>query len=52
MIKSTLIKLNKPENFDNLYIEKYLSKFYNTIIRWAIIEIDETSLTIRVSYLK
>ena len=32
MIKSKIIRLPKPENFDNDYIEKELGKLYKNIV--------------------
>ena len=49
MIKSETIKIKKIDNFDNLYIENELNKIYKSIIRWAVIDIDN-DITINVSY--
>lgn len=49
MIKSDIIKLKKTDNFDNLYVEKELSKMYKSVIRWAIVEINQ-DLIISVSF--
>lgn len=49
MIKSDIIKLKKTDNFDNLYVEKELSKMYKSVIRWAIVDIQE-DITISVSF--
>ena len=40
MIKSEIVKIKKIKDFDNLYIENELSKLYKSVIRWAIISID------------
>ena len=50
MIKSDILKIKKIENFDNIYIEQELSSKYNSIIRWAIVEITDNELIISVSY--
>lgn len=50
MIQSTKIKINKIENFDNLYIENELKKLGFELIRWAVIAVDDESLTVSVSY--
>ena len=50
MIKSDIIKIKKIEDFDNIYIEQELSHKYNSVIRWAIVEIQENNLIISVSY--
>lgn len=49
MIKSDIIKIEKIKNFDNTYIENELSKIYDSVIRWAIVDIDNF-LHISVSY--
>lgn len=49
MIKSDIIKLNKIDGFDNLYVEKELAKRYKSVIRWAIVDVDK-DLTVSVSY--
>ena len=49
MINSETIKIKKIENFDNLYIEKELSKLYKSVIRWAIVDIDE-EISVSVSF--
>lgn len=49
MIKSDTIKIKKIDNFDNEYIEKELSKYFGSVIRWAITEIDD-GITVNVSY--
>ena len=51
MIKSEIIKLKKIENFDDTYIEDELSKLYKSVIRWAIVDIDD-GLTVSVSYIQ
>ncbi len=50
MIKSDILKIKKIENFDNIYIEQELSSKYNSVIRWAIVEITDNELIISVSY--
>lgn len=50
MIKSDIIKIKKIEDFDNIYIEQELSHKYNSVIRWAIVEITDNELIISVSY--
>ncbi len=50
MIKSKNIKIQKIENFDNLYIEQELKNLGLDIVRWAVIALDEEFLTVSVSY--
>lgn len=50
MIKSDILKIKKIENFDNIYIEQELSSKYNSVIRWAIVEITDNELIISVSF--
>ena len=50
MIKSETIKINKPENFDNSYIENELLKLYKSVVRWAIVSVDDF-LYVNVSYI-
>lgn len=49
MIKSDIVKIKKVAGFDNLYIENELSKIYKSVVRWAIIDIDD-DLTVSVSF--
>lgn len=51
MIKSEIVKINKIENFDNLYISRAIRAMGFDYVRWAIIDIDESFLTITVSYI-
>ncbi len=50
MIRSDILKINKIENFDNIYIEEEISKHFSSIIRWAIISIDNEHIEISISY--
>ncbi len=50
MIKSDVIKIKKIENFDNDYVEQELSKLFSSVIRWAIVDVQENDLVISVSY--
>ncbi len=50
MITTQTVKLKKPNEFDNLRIEKQLSDMGFNVIRWAIIDITETELTLSVSH--
>ena len=50
MIKSTLVSINKTDNFDNLYIESELIKRYKDIVRWAIVDINDKNISVCVSY--
>lgn len=51
MITTQTIKLKKPNaKLDNLWIENQLSKLGFEVIRWAIIEISETEITLTVSH--
>lgn len=51
MIKSDILKIKKIENFDNIYIEQELLHKYNSVIRWAIVEITADDIIISVSYI-
>lgn len=51
MITTQTVKLlKKPNEFDNLRIEKQLSDMGFNVIRWAIIDITETELILSVSH--
>ncbi len=50
MITTKTIKLKKPNEFDNLWIEKQLSDTGFNVIRWAIIDVSETELILSVSH--
>lgn len=50
MITTQTIKLKKPNDFDNLRIEKQLSNMGFNVIRWAIIDITDTELILSVSH--
>ena len=50
MITTQTVKLKKPNDFDNLWIEKQLSDMGFNVIRWAGIDITETELTLSVSH--
>lgn len=50
MIKSDVIKIKKIENFDNIYIEQELSNMFNSVIRWAIVDIQGNDIVMSVSY--
>lgn len=49
MIKSDIVKIPRIENFDNDYVEQELSKLFSSVIRWAIVDIQENDLVISVS---
>ena len=49
MIKTETVKIKYINGFDNSYIEKELSKFYKSVIRWAITDIDY-DISVMVSY--
>lgn len=51
MIKSEIVKINKIENFDNIYIEKELSELGKEPLRWAVIGVKNDYLVISVSYI-
>lgn len=51
MIKSEIVKINKIVNFDNIYIEKELSKLGKEPLRWAVTGMEHDSLIISVSYI-
>lgn len=50
MIKSGTIKINKTDNFDDVYIEKQLASQFLNIIRWAVIDVSDSEITVSVSY--
>ena len=50
MITTQTVKLKKPNEFDNLRIEKQLSDMGFNVIRWAIIDITDTELILSVSH--
>lgn len=50
MIKSDIVKIPRIENFDNDYVEQELSKLFSSVIRWAIIDVQENELIISVSF--
>ena len=47
MITTQTIKIKKPSNFEDLWIENQLADY--NVIRWAIIDVTETELTLSVS---
>lgn len=49
MITTQTVKLKKPNDFDNLWIEKELSKLGYDIIRWAIINITDKEIITTIS---
>ncbi len=51
MVKSEIVKINKIENFDNIYIEKELSELGKEPLRWAVIGVKNDYLVISVSYI-
>ena len=52
MITTKTIKLNRPDKFDNLWIENKLSELGFDAIRWAIVDINIKEITLSVSYNK
>ena len=50
MIKSAVVKISRIENFDNDYVEQELAKLFSSVIRWAIVAVDEDDLSVSVSY--
>lgn len=50
MITTQTIRLKKPKEFDNQWIENQLADY--NVIRWAIIDVTETELVLSVSTLK
>lgn len=49
MITSEILKIKKIKDFDNTYIESQLKD--KSVIRWAIVDIDDEFITLNVSYL-
>ena len=52
MITTKTIKLNRPDKFDNLWIENKLSELGFDVIRWAIVDINIKEITLSISYNK
>ncbi len=50
MVLSKNISIPTVLNLTTDYIESYLNKKYNDVIRWAIVEADSKNLKICVSY--
>lgn len=50
MIKSEIIKINKIDNFDNVYIENSLKSKKIDPVRWAIVDVNEDFILVSVSY--
>ncbi|MBO7672133.1 hypothetical protein J6S88_01865 [bacterium] len=50
MIRTTTIKIKKTEIIDNDYIENSLKNSGYTAIRWAITDINNSEITLTVSY--
>ncbi len=51
MILSEIVKVNKIESFDNIYIENELIKSGKIPVRWAIVDVDDNYIMVCVSYL-
>lgn len=51
MIKSEIVKINKIENFDNIYIEKELSKLGKEPLRWAVVDVGDENIALSISYI-
>ena len=51
MIKSDIIKINKIENFDDIYIENEMKKLNINVIRWAVVDVSDNDICISVSYI-
>lgn len=49
MITTKTIKLKKPGELDNLWIETQLADY--NVIRWAIIDVTETEIILSVSHI-
>lgn len=50
MILTKTIKLNRPTDFDNIWIENKLSELGFDVIRWAIVDINESNIILSVSH--
>ena len=50
MIKSCVLKVKNIKELDNSYIEYELSKFQSDIIRWAITDINDSQISVCISY--
>ncbi|MBP3820614.1 hypothetical protein J6G99_03100 [bacterium] len=48
MILSDVIELKKTNNLDE--IEKFLNQRFHTVLRWAIIDVEEKTMKISVTY--
>lgn len=52
MVVSEVLKFDRINNFDNLYIEKQFTKLGISPVRWAIVDIDDLYIFVSVSYEK
>ena len=52
MIKSTVVKIKKINEFENLYIEAQLNKLYKDVVRWAVVDVSESDIFVSVSYVE
>lgn len=52
MIKSTVVKIKKINEFENLYIEAQLNKLYKDVVRWAVVDVSESDIFVSVSYIE
>ena len=51
MINSKIIKINKKSvETDNLAIEKYLADNGYSLVRWAIVGVNESDIEVSISY--
>mgnify|MGYP003289466138 CR=1 FL=1 len=50
MITTKTIKLNRPDKFDNLWIENKLSELGFDVIRWAIVHITTNEIFLSISF--
>lgn len=50
MITTATVKLKKPKELDNLWIENELSEMGYNVVRWAIIDICDEELVLTVSH--
>lgn len=49
-IISEAVYLDNIKNLSSEYIEDFLSKTYGEIVRWAVIEVNDSKLKIDVTY--
>lgn len=52
MIESTVVKIKRNTVLETSYIEQELSKLFDNVIRYAVVEITDNDILLNVSYEK